>query len=125
MTAPCTKHPRYKVKRAPTSDCLDCRRWFKKTHLFILAIVKGVKEHAEPTRHFGSLLGFAHYRNAVVEAGYAVYTASNPGGETLPNVLYLKLTPAGEKLYKTVKLDQAPDCRATFWSNIGCPWFNL
>ena len=110
----CARHPRYAVKGWPTSDCVTCRRAFKRRHLFTLAIIKGMWENALPAAHFGSLLGFKHH----VDYGIAhKFLRRDPktGG--------LDLTPAGKKLYEQAQLSKAPAGRATFWT--GNAWYDL
>lgn len=77
----------------------------RSTRLFMDAIVKGLVEHQDATRHFGSLLGFGYHRATAVAMGLI----------TVEDGLCL-LTDAGRAYYSKRELNTLPDGRATFWT---------
>ncbi len=68
-------------------------------------IVKGLKEHGDATRHFGSLMSFRHHLHVAESLGLIEIRP----GETV-------LTAAGEDYYVTKNLAALPNCRAYFWA---------
>lgn len=71
------------------------------TTCFVAGIVKGLVEHGDATRHFGSLIGFeAHMQQAIKDG---VVNADE------------SLTDAGKAWYSAAKFSELKDCRAYFW----------
>lgn len=77
----------------------------RSTRLFMDAIVKGLVEHQDATRHFGSLLGFGYHRATAVSL--KLITVEDG---------VCTLTDAGRAYYSKRGLATLPDCRATFWT---------
>lgn len=77
----------------------------RSTRLFMDAIVKGLVEHNDATRHFGSLLGFGYHRATAVAMKLITVESS-----------VCSLTDAGRAYYSKRGLIALPDCRATFWT---------
>lgn len=73
----------------------------------IAGLIKGLKEHDDPFRHFGSLLGYFHHLAQAIELGLIF-------GD-LPRE---SLTEAGERYYADKKLDELPDCNSYNWCRV-------
>ena len=82
---------------------------------FVLAIVKGLFEHNDGTKYFGSLMGYKHYEELANNRGWVVPgTKTTPGeGITVPCVV---LTDAGHRVYNEANLGSLPQSgRASGW----------
>ena len=75
-----------------TVDGLDC---------FVIGIIKGLVEHKDPTRHFGSTLSFNEHVKTARDKGLV-----DEDGQ---------LTEAGLRFYEKHNLAKLPDCRAYMW----------
>lgn len=72
-----------------------------KASCFVAGIVKGLIEHNDPYRHFGSLGAYLWHLADAQESGYV---------DALGQV-----TDAGREWYKSAGLADLPDCRAYLW----------
>jgi hypothetical protein len=73
---------------------------------FPLAIVKGLVEHGDGRRYFGSTLSFSGYADDAISAGWLKRDAAD----------HLELTDAGRTAYRQLKLDALPRTgRAYTW----------
>jgi len=72
----------------------------------VAAIVKGLKEHNDGTRHFGSTMGYKGHLHDAVELG--VITSQS------------QLTAKGIEWYERCLVD-LPQGRATYWRDVGTP----
>lgn len=73
------------------------------TTCFVAGIVKGLIEHGDPYRHFGSLLGYKSHLHKAIAAGVVNADES------------LGITELGKKWYAAANLAGLEDCRAYFW----------
>ena len=71
------------------------------------AILKGIIEHGDAARHFGSTGALAHYLREAVRGGLLTMRVSAPGG-------YVP-TAAGVARYDDRQLGALPDARWCFW----------
>jgi len=77
----------------------------KQADCFVAAILKGLIEHNDYRRHFGSYLGIrAHLQNAI-KLGLVI-------GDGHDGVA---LTDLGSRCYEAWNLASLEDCRAYFW----------
>lgn len=67
----------------------------------VAAIVKGLVEHGDKRRHFGSTLAFTYHWQTAVECGVV-----DENG----------VTDLGRRYYETARLMDLPDTRMTFWA---------
>lgn len=74
--------------------------------IFTAGIVKGLKEHNDARRHFGSLMSFQHH----------LHVAESLGLIERGTGMVVSLTAAGEDYYTAKNLGALPDCRAYFWA---------
>ncbi len=71
---------------------------------FVAGIVKGLKEHGDIRRHFGSTLGLlAHFNDAVAH------------GLVIGAVNSAQLTDLGCRAYDAWELSEMPECRSYLW----------
>lgn len=71
----------------------------------VAGIVKGLVEHGDATRHFGSLLGFGWHTALARDLGYVTLDESK-----------VLLTESGRAYYELAGLQELPDVRAYFWT---------
>jgi hypothetical protein len=83
----------------------------KNVECFVAGIVKGVKEHGDTSRHFGSTLALKSHFNEAMEYGLVSGTCRDA-----------KLTEKGEKAYEVWRLVEMPDGRSYLWPR---PIFHL
>jgi hypothetical protein len=68
---------------------------------FVAGIVKGIVEHDDATRHFGSLMAFQGHLSDAVAAGVVTFTK--------------KVTDLGHRYYTAANLKELPGTRAYMW----------
>lgn len=73
---------------------------------FVAGIIKGVLEHGDPYRHFGSLMGYREHLKHAVVAGLVVEVGNK-----------VQVTTAGRNYYAKHGLERLPQGRSYFWSN--------
>ena len=71
---------------------------------FVAGIVKGVKEHGDASRHFGSTLAMRSHWEDAIYSGLVCGTIKNA-----------KLSERGLKAYDVWKLADMPDGRSYMW----------
>jgi hypothetical protein len=70
---------------------------------FTAAIVKGLIEHNDKFRHFGSLGGFMYHLSGAIELGLVKRSGD--------------VTDKGRKWYADKQMDKLPQGRAYMWTN--------
>ena len=70
----------------------------------VAAIIKGLVEQQDPFVHFGSLIGYRHYRHTAAVLGLITGEAHED-----------QLTDAGRAYYETRNLKDLPSGRANNW----------
>ena len=75
---------------------------------FVLGIVKGIEEHGDTTRYFGSTLGMSWHILEAIDAGFIE-------GNKVVRLREARLTPEGKAFYKQAGLKYLPECRSYMW----------
>ncbi len=76
------------------------------------AIVKGIAEHKDGTRFFGSLMSYRDHFEVAIEQGLVIRSKKMPNKGTLT---------AKAKEWYTRCLKDLPQCRQVFWENFDPP----
>ena len=74
---------------------------------FVAGIVKGIKEHGDVRRHFGSTLALATHFNEALEHGLVI-----------GDIKTAKLTDLGCKAYDEWQLSKMPEGRSYLWPTL-------
>lgn len=88
-------------------------------YMMSAAVVKGLVEHGDATKFFGSLLSFTHHLTTAVQQGLVVMIPTTKRGH---KIVERRVTPRGLEWY-TRCLKDLPQCRQVFWdrAQIGAP----
>lgn len=74
---------------------------------FVAGIIKGLKEHGDISRYFGSTLALGWYCNDAKEHGFISLDGDK--------IRTAKLTELGEAAYNAWGLESMPECRSYLW----------
>jgi hypothetical protein len=74
---------------------------------FVAGIIKGLKEHGDISRHFGSTLALTFHWQKAFEAGLVKGNTKNP-----------ELTEKGLRAYEVWKLSEMPQGRSYLWPRL-------
>lgn len=82
-----------------------------KATCFTAGIVKGLVEHNDPYRHFGSIAGFMFHAKVAIDLGYVSVVSDEDG------INRFTVTKEGMSYYTSMCLSSLEGTRSYFWNN--------